>query len=89
MLTFDLRKEWRLIFQCMIDHLPMNAKEEHLRYWPSGGRDLFPSSATGFEPLYAHLSPPRCLNYMLTGFVRCLVDREISRGARKLVWTPM
>ena len=65
MLTFDLRKEWRLIFQCMIDHLPMNAKEEHLRSWPRGGRDLFLSSATGFESLCAYLSPPQCLTCSL------------------------
>jgi hypothetical protein len=26
--------------------------------------------------------------YMLTGFARCSVGREISRGARKLAWTP-
>jgi len=38
----------------------------HLRYWPSGGRDLFPSSAPGFEPHCARLSPPRCLTCLLS-----------------------
>jgi hypothetical protein len=34
---------------------------QYLRSWPSGKRDLFPSSAFGFDPLYACLLPPRCL----------------------------
>jgi hypothetical protein len=61
MLTFDLRKEWRLIFQCMIDHLPMNAKEEHLRYWPSGGR-VVGTYSLPLQPgsnLFMHTCHPR------------------------------
>ena len=32
--------------------------ERHLRSWPSGGRELFPSSTPGFDPLCACLSSP-------------------------------
>ena len=37
----------------------------HLRYWPGGGRDLFPSSVFGFELLCARLSLPRGLTCSL------------------------
>jgi hypothetical protein len=58
-------------------------------WWWSGGGSLV---GTCFLPLHpglnltVHVCHP-VVPYMLTGFAICSVDREISRGARKLVRT--
>jgi hypothetical protein len=56
-----------------------------MRLWPSGGRDLFPSSARVLALLCTLVTP--AVPYMFTGLVGCLVDPRISCGARKLVRT--
>jgi hypothetical protein len=56
-----------------------------MRLWPSGGRDLFPSSARVLALLCTLVIP--AVPYMLTGLAGYLVDPGISCGARKLVRT--
>ena len=48
-----------------------NDDVRHLRSWSSGGRDLFPSSASGFDLLCVCLSSPRCF-ICLVGLWPCL-----------------
>jgi hypothetical protein len=58
----------------------------HLRSWPSGGRNLFPSSAIRVRTSLC-MSVTLAVPYMLTGFAGCSVGREISCGVRKLAQT--
>jgi hypothetical protein len=56
------------IFFCFQhEHMQLSCESAlHLRYWPSGGRNLFPFSAPGFEFSCARLSLSRCLTWLLS-----------------------